>query len=281
MRKGWKIFWIIFLIVLGIGIFFCILGGLLGASSEEVSAALGRSVVIRNGEVNIADNDWEYEYGEKATDPDTREAYQEVEELDVEVCGVLLQVMESEDQDIHVETKGLASGFKYRCKQEGSTLKISTTDNVHVLNALGDNAVIWVYLPKQHLKEVDISNKAGAVYVDSVSAGSLTIDVGAGEGVVNDFSSQEAEFICGAGELTASGDASNKIEVDCGVGEINLTILGKEEDYDYEVDCGVGEVVIGDQSFAGIGSDHHESHHGSRELIIECGVGSVEVSFAG
>ena len=114
-----------------------------------------------------------------------------------------------------------------------------------------------------------------------MNAEKFSLDVGAGDAVVKDFDVTEAEIDCGAGEITASGSVAKNIDIECGVGEINLTLEGNEEDYTYNVDCGVGEVVVGQNRYEGVGNGHNngQSHHGNKNIDVECGIGSVSVQF--
>ncbi|MDO4312142.1 MAG: DUF4097 family beta strand repeat-containing protein [Eubacteriales bacterium] len=315
MKKGWKIFWIICGIVLGVGIVFCMAGRFLGATFDEVEAVVGDGITLGNGNivklwelhdfVDWDSSDWDsvdweddmnYEYGECDDEPDSRDSYQEIHKLDIDVGGVELQILPSDDEDIHVVTKGISSKLKYSCKQDGDTLDIKTTTKLHLINRIRHGA-IWVYLPERTLEEVDISNAAGIIYVDTVNAREFKIDLEAGECTVDDFTARDADLECGAGEITASGTVLQQMDVECGVGEIDLTILGDEADFSYEIECGVGDVTIGEHHYSGIGfeqsgqyedeSEHHEDeseHHeekqnGNKKLSVDCGLGDVCVEF--
>ena len=134
---------------------------------------------------------------------------------------------------------------------------------------------------KNNLEEIDVKNEAGIVVIQSLNAEEFSLDIGAGEAIVKDFRAMEADFSCGAGEIRAVGNVAKKMDVDCGIGEVVLTLDGTEEESACEVACGVGEVVIGDVVYEGIGSEHHggKNHNGSKEIEVDCGVGSVTVQF--
>lgn len=292
MKSGWKVFWIVCGIVFGAGVILCLAGRMMGATLGDISDDL--TIQIFDDESVSVDSD--FDYGHRTEAPDSAEVYSGVTELEVDVTGVVLQILPSEDDKIHVETKGVDSRLDYSCKQEEHTLKIETTDDLHLINRIKNTtATIWVCLPQGQLEEIDISNKAGAVYVEQAEAVEISLDVGAGEAVFTDFTAQKAELVCGAGQITGTGTILNEAELECGVGEIDLTLNGKETDYNCAVSCGVGEVNVGELQFSGIGIDqykqyegHHEGHHeeehygeyyGSRMLSINCSVGSVTVSF--
>lgn len=292
MKKGWKIFWIICGIVVSVGIILCMAGAIMGATFEEVEMILDDGITI-NGLFREANNDSSggdnmeygledgYGYGERAENPDSRDGYSGIEELDIDVAGVVIQLLPSEDEKVYVETADVDSRLQYDCRQDGDTLEISTTKKLRLINRIrGVTATVWIYLPERELKKISISNEAGAVYAETASAREFSLDVGAGEGILKDFTVQNAQLDCGAGEITATGTILKEMDIDCGVGEIELTVLGREADYRYEVDCGIGEVLLGERQFSGIGVEQTGNSGGSRELNIECGVGSVTVIFA-
>jgi hypothetical protein len=250
----------------------------MGATAGQIGTVLRETEGI---EFTIGSSD---DSGDGELEPDTREAYTSVKKVEIETAGVVVEVLESEDEKIYVETEDMDTRLNYSCTQEGSTLKIESTKKLKILNGIGGvDAVIRIYLPETQLEELEIENGAGEVYVKTVNARKFSLDVGAGEGTVDHFVAQKVEMSCGAGELTAAGTILSEAEIDCGVGEVELTVQGEESDYSYEVDCGVGEVVFGDQSFSGLGVKRSASLKSSdqkeKKITIDCGVGNVTVSF--
>lgn len=295
MKKGWKIFWIICGVAVSIGIVCCMTAGILGVNFADVEDIFvfhlddGASVTSK-----IQDHH-EYEYGEYAEHADTGETYSGIEAIDVEAAGIQLQILPSEDEDVHVETTGVDRRLKYSCRQDGRTLEITTTKKLRVINRIKGYATVWIYLPDRQLQEIDLSNDAGEVYVKMADAREFTVAVGAGEAKIDDFTAVEADLDCGAGTITAEGTILGEGDISCGIGEISLLLSGREEDYSYDVECGIGAVTVGGRELGGIGIDHsdhsehsdHSSHSeehgysGSRELSIECGIGSVDIDFKG
>lgn len=254
---------------------------MMGATWDEVDDDL----VIHAFNIGSLDLDSDYDYGESADVPDSAEDYSGVTELDVDVTGISLQLLPSGDGVLRVETKDMDSRLEYRCRQDGKTLEIETTDSLRIINRIKDNAAtVWVYLPQEQLKKIDISNQAGEVYAEDVNAEKFSLDVGAGEAELTGFAVQKADFSCGVGEITGMGTISDRADLSCGVGEIDLTLEGKRTDYSCEVSCGIGEVNVDGRHFSGIGMDqgdgeHDGEHGGDRKLVIDCGVGSVSVNF--
>ena len=70
-------------------------------------------------------------------------------------------------------------------------------------------------------------------------------------------------------------------EIECGVGEVVLALDNKEEDFDYKVSCGIGSVLVGENSYSGFREKRKLTMGAGRKMEIECGIGSVAVTFEG
>ena len=281
MKKGWKIFWITCGIIAAIGLVLCVIGVGLGATVGAVQARFPNGIgLVDNVDLIWFDDEYEPEYedGETTSVPDDRQSFRGIREVEVDVSRLSLQIMEQNDgtDDIRVETSNVNSRLGLRYYQGGDELEITTKKNLHNISSGG---TVWLYLPKDRLTEVNISMKAGRVYIQNLNADSFGLDVGAGEGVIDQFSAAEADLNCGAGRLEAFGVFSRELDIDCGTGEIELTMTGRKQDYNYDVDCGIGEVESGCDSYAGIGVRKQESNQAMKEMNIDCGVGRVAVSF--
>lgn len=324
MKKRWKIFWIVCGVMFGAGILFYGAGRLMGADLQTTAAAVSdrfgggllKRALDQNGKriAKKVSDGMTYDYGERAEDPDTREAYQGIRNLKLDVAGVAVQILPSEDADVHVETEGLSAKRKYSCTQDGENLEISTELSLRAAGRLKDHGTIWIYLPETQLDTIDLCNDAGVVYVQRLSADTFSLDVGAGTAQLDDFTVRHGEIDCGVGTVTGKGTAAEKLAVDCGVGEVTLTLCGKAADYSRDVTCGVGDVTIAGTSCGGSETDgetdheesdshgsgkdeqeHSEQEHSetdeddhaqtetagkeSRVLSVDCGIGSVEIGF--
>lgn len=200
-----------------------------------------------------------------------------IHSIKVDAELVELQILTTEDNDgITVKFDDEKFASKVNCYKEGSELIVKSNSKIEI-NDVAET--IWIYIPENSLRNVDIDVQAGTIYIENLIANSLDVNVEAGEAVIQQFKVQEAEFECGAGRIEAFGNVERDLDASCGAGEILLSLNGKKEDYNYEVECGIGEVLIGDESHSGIGTTDRHSHGASKEMNIECGIGSVTVEF--
>lgn len=312
MKRGWKVFWIICGSVFCLGAVFGIAGRVMGTSFDEAVHEVDARLRFLPGLSFFASSDvymetgsdeWEYEYGERSGKPGFQESYSGIRKIDVDTAGIQLQVLASPDEAVHVEAVNVDKRLRFKCEQEGDELDISTTKKLRAINRIDGYATVWLLLPKGQLKELDLENEAGEVYVAGADAIDFTLKVGAGQAQIDSFTAQTADFECGAGQITATGTIQREGGIECGVGEIVLNLSGKETDYNCDVECGIGEVQIGERSFSGIGVSRSgleddydyddydddydyekEEYHvkgtsGGKELSVECGIGSVQVNF--
>lgn len=275
MKKGWKTFWIVSLIIFCIGVGFCIAGTALGATWEMVANHTPGWISFGNGadhEVAISGTK-----AEKVSANALEQTFTGIHSIKVDAELVELQILTTEDNDgITVKFDDEKFASKVNCYKEGSELIVKSNSKIEI-NDVAET--IWIYIPENSLRNVDIDVQAGTIYIENLIANSLDVNVEAGEAVIQQFKVQEAEFECGAGRIEAFGNVERDLDASCGAGEILLSLNGKKEDYNYEVECGIGEVLIGDESHSGIGTTDRHSHGASKEMNIECGIGSVTVEF--
>lgn len=144
-------------------------------------------------------------------------------------------------------------------------LKIENTASNSFMNFEDAAVEIIVTIPKRHFKEVKLSLKAGEFYADDIITDKLTIDMDAGEAVLNNISAITASDITiNAGECTFSNSVLNESEInmDAGemifeeckltgeneinldFGEISMLLLGKRSDYELDIENDLGEVNV-------------------------------------
>ncbi len=205
-----------------------------------------------------------------------------VDAIDTYMWGGILEVDNdaASPNEIRVETENISRRLGLKCYMDGNELKIVTKKKVIGVGKKKAGRLI-LHVPKDYkFWEADLSLVGGYLHITDIHADELSVDVGAGEGVVENFTAAKADFQCGAGSLTTAGTASAKVEIDCGVGEISYAAGGKEKDYNYEIDCGIGEISCGAASYSGIGAEKTIMNDAARNMEITCGVGAVAVTFA-
>lgn len=276
MKKGWKIFWIVCLVVFCIGAALCATGVGLGATWEAVQGNLPDWISL--GGTSSYNVEKEYEYGEVAGATASSAGYENIRSIDVEASALNLQIVVSDEigEEVQVEIDDDEFAEKINHYQESETLVIETNNRFKVGNDVG---TVWIYIPRAQFDEIEIDVEAGSVYVEEIMSNSLHVSVDAGEAVVKYFEATEVDFECGAGRVEASGKCNRELDANCGAGEIVLAVSGKKEDYNYEIECGIGEVIIGNDSHSGMGNREEYFNGAEKEMSIECGIGSISVAF--
>ncbi|MBO5372254.1 MAG: DUF4097 family beta strand repeat protein [Lachnospiraceae bacterium] len=292
----------------------CLVLVCIGALCMGAGIALGSGIdevqqMADNGELNIGN--WRWSDGifyVKNSDTDTEDTLrgdleaafpqEEIESFDMDIRYGEIRFLESSTDNIEVVIHAPKRN-SYVCKNDNGTLKLEDKTRTNKWR-IGDNSVnIEVSIPagkvfdtvklKTDAGAVDVNYEFQAENIDVVlNAGELIanyfsaedkfgIEVGAGNLEIDEFYAEKMEVDCGVGNATLSGAVYEKLEADCGVGNITLTILGKENEYDYEVDCGVGEVHINDASYSGLSKEKSIDNDADRKIHLDCGVGQIEL----
>ena len=292
MKKFTKVLLILFAICMALGIGFVSAGIALGATVQSVGEVWRTSdigKVVRDHHIwhdieDIEDSVEEYtedmedsieQYAEDMEETaldmedygDVHHRFEDVEELKVELFYGNLYLDETEAEDIQMQVFGDTNG-NIQVNKEGKELKIKGKK----IRSLKD-AEIHIYIPKgMSFRKMELNTGAGIVNAYDLHARELEVEIGAGifEGTGN-VTAEESKWAVGTGEILLSSLDSDKTDISCGMGVVNANLLGSKEDYSYEVEVGVGSITLGDEDYSGLG--------GSREMEIECGMGSVAIEF--
>lgn len=242
MKKGWKIFWIACLCVVGIGVVLCCVGVGLGATLESLEA-----VDIHGNSENM--------------DESASAEYNNVSRLELDVSAGEVHIMLYDGDVIRTEQEGINS---YECRQDGRSLIIRAKKKRFPFYLMGHNVgVLNIYLPREmKFDEADIDIGAGQVQIAYLNADSMDIDVG-------------------AGELLADYLVTRDLDIDVGAGSAEVCMPGRREDYHCVLSYGIGEIVLDGESSGGLGGKSTLSGTTGRQIEIDVGVGSAVLDFDG
>ncbi len=247
MRKSTKIWLIIAAVLAVVGIAFCIAGAACGVSLSELRDIPFYRERIREHEGTDRDD---FEFSQD---------FDGIEKLDLEIDVTEMTITESRDGSFHVYGSHLGKSFE--CRQDGKTLKLKS-EREFFLSA-GREETITIEVPK------------GTVFQK------VEMEVGVGSLEAEWLDCEKLKLECGVGSVLVNGQIRDGGEIECGVGEVVLALDNKEEDFDYKVSCGIGSVLVGENSYSGIPGEKKIDNGAGRKMEIECGIGSVAVTFEG
>jgi len=176
-------------------------------------------------------------------------------ELDIEMRLADLTILESEDGACRLEATGLKPG-EIKTEQSGGKLRITDKrenrpgvyiGGVHVgVSGLSGNVCeLRLYLPKglSALEEIDLRLGAGMTDIRlPLEAEEIDIDLGAGEFKCQSLSADEIELSLGAGSFEAENADCRRLTMQCGAGEVQIGALRAEKQA--RIECGLGSVSL-------------------------------------
>lgn len=287
MKKGWKAFWIVCMSLAVLGVGLCIAGVVLGATVSGIREAFG---LHDRWEGHFLEDGSVAEHAASAAQHSGEgtgaHRYSGIRELDIDVTCLEVEIMKGEGSAVTVDTRDVTDQMleDLVVRGKGSELKIEMKDR-SVWDNLSKNQYksqgrLLVQIPEGvQFDEASLHVGAGVLYADDIQAKELDIEVGAGQVSLDSFTAEEMSLECGAGEAHVRGDALREAKIECGVGSVSYTALGSQQDYNYELSCGIGELVVGYDSFSGLGKERDINNGGSKDMEIECGIGTVTVNF--
>lgn len=211
----------------------------------------------------------------------------DVTSLRIEVNAADLTIKQADAFSVKSNLKHLSVGEENGVLTVRETKKFAGTYN---------GAVLTVSIPAQTVfQKAEITTGAGRLTVDTLSAGSLRLELGAGEVDIETLTATaSANIEGGAGKITIGGGTLCNLdlemgvgqlnltsavlgdsELELGVGESNLTFIGSKADYAVDIEKGIGGITVDGELVS-----EYESHgNGENTVDINGGVGAVNLVF--
>ena len=208
----------------------------------------------------------------------TYEIGEEVKSLDINIGAAELKIVAGGEFRVESNIEKLTVSCR------NGVLKISEKRRLSL--SYDGKAVLKVCIPEGTVFEkLSLDAGAGTVDIDSVSAetvkldlgaGKTEIDGGAGKISVKDGRINSLDADTGAGAMDIAGVLTGTSRISIGVGRAELTLRGGEDAYRFDVDKGIGRVTVGGREM----SDGEKCGSGDNLIEIDGGIGSVTVTFA-
>lgn len=211
---------------------------------------------------------------------DTEQSFsaEDVRELDLEAGACSFSIEESEDEDFHVKVQGAG---KYQGYVSDGTLHIRVICQTSLENGSGKCKVCLSVPEGFFLEQATLSLGAGEIIANAgLQAEQVNIELGAGHIDLSDLTANELEAEVGMGALSLRGDILESADLECAMGSIEMKLDGAASDFNYQVALAMGDVQVGERSFSGMAGEWDIDNNSSRDIIAECGMGSISVSFA-
>ena len=216
----------------------------------------------------------------------TYEITSEIHSLDIRISAADFKIQHGDE--ISVE-----SNLKY--------LSVSDKDGVLTIvdeekNYNDSDAMLTLYVPNGTVfDKVDITTGAAKMTVDTLSANSLELKLGAGDVRIESLNaSSDADIEGGVGQITLAGGTLNDLTLEMGMGELNLTaavlgdsdlkfgvgesnvtLIGSKDDYKVDIEKGLGSITVDGKTVTDYGSSGNAQNH----IEIEGGVGAVNLKY--
>ncbi len=216
------------------------------------------------------------------------EAKQEYEFSKEEVSSLSIETEEKNAIYLEFKTDANANSIKVKSYNSADVVEYDREDRELSIerkgkNHQGEKDPIEIILPQDmQFESVTVEmNGGGQLVIDKLNAASLDLEVGAGVLQVSDeLRAQECEIEVGAGEVSVAKLDAKVSDISCGTGTVDIKMAGKREDYSAEAEVGMGTVQVGDNVLSsGFGNEFSDKNDTGKELSIDCGMGTVQITF--
>ena len=208
------------------------------------------------------------------------EVAESFQNLDIEFGAGELEVCYADVTNVEVKETGI-SNLKVDVRENTLVIREKTKANININVDDFDDRSLVVLIPNgMKLREVDMEIGAAKADITDLLADEISIAVGAGEADISNITARQFELEVGAGEANVTQLFVDALDVDAGLGQVNIALNGVQEEYNYSVECGIGTVVVGENSYSGLGEEQNVRYEGATKKIeIDCGIGKVKVQF--
>ncbi len=103
-----------------------------------------------------------------------------------------------------------------------------------------------------------------------------SLDVGAGNLVLDGLYGGKINIRCGMGNLEMDGTITGNSNIDCGMGNVKLKLRGSEEDYSFDAKVCLGDLKFNDIKKSGV-CQELDNQRKSNHFSVNCGMGSVTI----
>ncbi|MGF7010817.1 hypothetical protein M2146_001358 [Lachnospiraceae bacterium PF1-22] len=287
MKRGTKIFLSVCGIMAAVGLVVSIVGVSLGATREGLIYSLNRYGSIgpmKFGTSSLgyeSDDDWDSDdQFEEITAISGERTFKNVSSLAIDCTYGAVDIVTYEGSDIKVAEGSGRGTVSCEFDNEDKELEIEVKARKRVWLNNNSGKSVRVYIPKGYrFNQVSMEVDAGAINTEALETGLLDVEVGAGESVMEGIKTDNLKAEVGAGRLEIYGTVSRAGYIHGGVGEVDVVLTNSLTEFDYSLKYGIGELVLGHESYGGIGGQKSINNNTGKPFEVEVGVGSVSVTF--
>lgn len=219
-----------------------------------------------------------------------------VKSLKIEMGGYIFETRASVDDSFYLTTDGTE---KFQCYEEGGVLCLKAVNSSIINIGASKGKRITLYIPEgQYFEKVELELGAGQVTFDKLNAGEVTLEVGAGQIIARNIWARDLGVSVGAGqielsemhvdvldaeigmgELVGNGSIQKRAKLECSMGNMELTLAGRQQDFNYRLEVSAGNLTLGPNSYSGLGREKGIENGADKDMDIDCSMGNVTILF--
>ncbi len=217
-----------------------------------------------------------------------------IQKLDIEIAGCRFYTGVSWDDQIYLNVYG---AYRFQAYVKDGTLHIKAKSAS--VSDWAEGGEITLYLPAgYHFQDVDMELEAGEFLFENLNAAKVSLEVGAGQADIQNVETADMNISVGAGYVglweaqitkldvelgmgafSINGAVNGDIDIDCSMGNVDMTLEGREQDFDYCLEGAMGNIELNGNSYGGLAQELEINNHAAKEMDIECSMGSVIITF--
>lgn len=277
MKKGGKVLLASCGVCAGIGVLLAISGIVSGGVGDLMNYGSGELLHLENDRWSEEEEDKDFEKLDALGELE----FNGIKELEIELSHVQLILESSDSESFSVSTEDLPQDLQEDLvvSSEEESIWVGAGDMQRWKEA-GKNYAgkVILHIPS-NLEMLSVSMGTGTLDASDLRTEDLEISIGTGTAKVLGLDAEEVSVSVGTGTVEMEGLVQTELDIECGVGMVRYQDAGNVTDYNYSIGCGAGSIRLGEQTFSKVADTREIDHHAAKEMDIECGMGTVEISF--
>ncbi len=200
----------------------------------------------------------------------------DIHELDLQIGGCTLTIIPTAGADYYLSAKNYGQ-LQYSVENQVLTiLSVKSSGEVQDIT----DGQIKLYVPEElPLRKLKMDLAAGSFNVGTLFSYNTELNVNAGDADIKLLQGPEATINLNAGEIKMAADISSQMDIHNSMGNFELTLTGKQSDYNYQVSSAMGNVDLGTLDYSGAASGESVDNGASKRVHLENSMGNLTVNF--
>ncbi len=200
----------------------------------------------------------------------------DIHELDLKIGGCVVTLIPTAGADYYLSAKDYGQ-LQYSVEKQVLTILSAKSSGELQDMTQGE---IKIYVPEDlPLRKLKAEVAAGVLNIEEKFIYDTELSVNAGVANMGQLQGHTAKITLNAGEVKMVADLATQLDVKNSMGNMEITLSGKQTDFNYKVSSAMGNVDLGTLDYSGAASGDTVNNGAGKQVNLENSMGNVTITF--